>query len=135
MRQVRQLVSLARTPVLTLILTLSSHPHPEHIPIQPGIGRGGKSATNPSQRTRIAAPAPPGTGGKNKTAFVRTEIFFLRLIGKIADDDDFCVAVFKKEFRPPREEKEGEKEEQVVLDRDAVFPPDLDWFWKTNRWN
>ena len=28
MRQVRQLVSLARTPVLTLILTLSSHPHP-----------------------------------------------------------------------------------------------------------
>lgn len=43
---------------------------------------------------------------------MRTEIFFLRRIGKIADDDDFCVAVFKKEFRPPREEKEGEKEDE-----------------------
>lgn len=40
---------------------------------------------------------------------MRTEIFFLRLIVKIADDDDFCVAVFKKEFR---EEKEGEKEDE-----------------------
>lgn len=55
-RQVRQLVSLARTPLLTLILTLSSHPDPEHISCQPGTGGGGTSATNVSRRTRIATP-------------------------------------------------------------------------------